>query len=85
MFVAFVALIVVEAFRYFAKKVLMAKSSETTATLLSEMRKYKIMLKNSGEWMPVYAVTAKQKAILQGLRRTAPDLENAVRELRHRL
>lgn len=85
MFVAFVALIVVEAFRYFVKKVLMTKSSETTAPLLSEMRKYKIMLKNSGEWTPLYAVTAKQKSILQGLRRTAPDLENAVRELRLRV
>ena len=29
--------------------------------------------------MPLYAVTAKQKAILQGVKRTAPDLENAVR------
>lgn len=85
MFVAFVALIVVEAFRYFVKKILMARSSETTATLLSEMRKYKIMLKNSGEWMPLYAVTAKQKSILQSVKRTAPDLENAVRKLRLRV
>ena len=35
--------------------------------------------------MPLYAATAKQKSILQCLRHTASELENAVRELQIRL
>lgn len=81
MFVAFVALIIVEAFRYFAKDILKAKSSETTATVISELRKYQIKAKNNGQWMPMYCMTASQKKIFKAVGLTATQVETDVRGL----
>lgn len=78
MFVAFVALIMIEAFRYYQRPVLHAKTSETVATVLGELRKYQIRLKQDGRWMPQYAVTAKQKTILKEIGSSASILEDEV-------
>ena len=85
MFVAFIALVIVEAFRYFAKPILQRKTSETVARVLGEMRKYQIRLKNTGQWMPQYAVTAKQKDILKCVDSDAAALEGAVRAVHLRV
>ena len=81
MFVAFVALIIVEAFRYFVRSILRATSSETTATVISELRKYQIKAKNNGQWMPMYCMTASQKKIFTSLELTAAQVETDVRKL----
>lgn len=78
MFIAFVALIMVEAFRFYESKELHAKTSNTTATLLAELRKYQIRLKQNGKWMPQYAATSAQKKLLAALDQTAAQIEAAV-------
>lgn len=81
MFIAFVALIMIEAFRYYESKELNAKTSNTTATLLAELRKYQIRLKQNGRWMPQYATTATQKRLLAGLGTTPAQIETAIGKL----
>lgn len=82
MFVTFVALIVVEAYRWFARDVLRNHTSTTVATSLGELSKYMIRNKSDGSWMPAYAATRKQKKLLQALDRTESELVSSVRNLR---
>ncbi|MBQ6133483.1 MAG: hypothetical protein IJI65_04985 [Lachnospiraceae bacterium] len=67
MFVAFVALIVVEAYRYHIRPVLDAISSTTTRSTIGELNKYQIQQKRDGSWMPMNAMTKKQRQILKCL------------------
>ena len=67
MFIAFVALIIVESYRYYIRPVLDAISSTTTATTIGELNKYQIQQKRDGSWMPMYAMTKKQRQILKCL------------------
>ena len=86
MFTAFIALVMLQSFRWFARPVLLAKSSETVATLLAELKKYKIQESKNGNWFPVYAMNKKQKAVLSTVQLTEEEVEKRVRELKiHRL
>ena len=82
MFVAFVALIVIEAYRYYIKPVLDAISSTTTATTIGELNKYQIQRKRDGSWMPMYAMTKKQRQILKCLDLTEGKIKTMVGKLR---
>lgn len=80
MFVAYVSLIICEAYRWYVKKQLNAITSTTTATTLGELRKYKIVeSQDESRWVPVYAATRKQKDLLKELGTTAKALERAAR------
>ena len=61
--VAFVALILIESYRWFIRKELNAISSTTTATTLGEMRKLQIRMKPDKTWMQLYALTSRQKKL----------------------
>ena len=81
MFVSFIALIMLQSFRYFEREILQLKSSETVATLLSELRKYKIQEKKDKSWMPVYAMNKKQKSIVEKVSLDQDSIEELVRNL----
>lgn len=81
MFVAFIALIILQSFRWFTRHILRSNSSETISTLLSEMRKYKILEKKDCTWMPVYTMNKKQKEIVKALTLTEEQIEKDVRSL----
>lgn len=82
MFVAFVSLIILQSFRWFQTKIIRAKSSETLATLIAEIRKYKIQEKKDHTWMPVYAMNKKQKIIIADLMLSEDQIEQDVRSLK---
>ena len=81
MFVAFISLVVLQSFRWYTKKLLNIKSSETTATLVAELRKYKIQRKKDDTWMPLYAINKQQKEILQYLSITEEDAIKKIKSL----
>ena len=82
MFVAFVSLIICEAYWWYVKEQLHAITSTTTATSLGELRKYKILLtQDRYHWIPAYAATKKQKALLKDLGCTAAAMEFAARNV----
>ena len=81
MFVAFIALIVCEAYRWYIRSQLHSCSSMTTATTLGELRKYKIQQGESRKWIPIYAMTKRQKQLLRCLDRTEHDVREAVKAL----
>ena len=82
MLVAFVSLIICEAYRWYVKEQLHAITSTTTATSLGELRKYKILLtQDRYHWIPAYAATKKQKALLKALGCTAAAMEFAARNV----
>lgn len=85
MFIAFVALIIVESFRYFAKEILKSKTSMTTKTLLAELRKYQIRYTKNGKWEPQYAMTASQKRIFKLLDRNSREVTSAVHKIHLRV
>lgn len=72
MFVAFIALIIVQSYRWFIRSLLAASSSTTIYTTLRECEKCQIMRKPDGSWMPRYALTRKEKDIFECLQLT-PD------------
>ena len=82
MFVAFVALIVVEAYRYYIRPVLDAISSTTTRSTIGELNKYQIQQKRDGSWMPMYAMTKKQRQILKCLNLSETKVKTLVSKLR---
>lgn len=85
MFVAFIALIIVETYRWHIRNELSAISSTTTATTLGELRKFQIQLKSDRTWMPVYAPTKKQKKIFAALNISNQEIEDMVRAVKLRV
>ena len=85
MFVAFIALIIVETYRWYIRNELSAISSTTTATTLGELRKFQIQLKPDRTWMPVYAPTKKQKKIFAALNISNQEIEDMVRAVKLRV
>jgi len=81
MFVAFVALIIIESFRWLVRTELARSTSTTLATLLGEMSKYKIMLDEGKKWMPKYALTRRQKDILACVQKNEEQLEEGIGKL----
>jgi transposase len=81
MFVAFVALIVCEAYRWYLRSQLRNCSSMTTATSLGELRKYKIQQSENQKWIPTYAMTKKQKQFLRCLDRTEREVRASIKAL----
>lgn len=81
MFVAFVALIIIESYRWFIKDILNKTSSTTTATTIDELNKYEIFKKNDNSYMPLYAMTKKQKEIFNCLNLSEEDVIKSVRKL----
>ena len=82
MFVAFIALIIIQTFRYYEQSLLHLKTAETVATLIAELRKYKIQEKKDHTWMPVYAMNKKQKSIIDAVSLNEDLLEKNVRQLK---
>lgn len=82
MFIAFVALITIESYRYYIRPVLDAISSTTTATTISELNKYQIQRKRDGSWMPMYAMTKKQRQILKYLDLSEGKIKTMISKLR---
>lgn len=64
MFIAFVALITCETYRYLIRDILNKKSSETTFTTLAELYKLIIYVDKNGKYVQRYALTKKEKEIL---------------------
>jgi transposase len=82
MFIAFVALIIIESYRYYIKPVLNAISSTTTSTTIGELNKYQIQQKRDGSWMPMYAITKKQRQIFKCLDLTEGKIKTMVSNIR---
>lgn len=80
MFMAFIALITIEAYRYYEKEIIDAISSTTTATMIVELRKYQIYRKTDGSWMP-YAMTKIQKRLFAQLDLSENDVEDLTRNV----
>ncbi|MBQ7607533.1 MAG: transposase [Desulfovibrionaceae bacterium] len=80
LFTAFIALILRQSFCWFERH-LLASSSETVASVLAELRKYKILQKKDGSWVPVYAMNKKQKALLAAVHLTEEEIEAKVSAL----
>ena len=85
MFVAFVGLITLQSYSWFASPVLKAKTSETIETTVAELHKYKIMLKDNGAWMPAYACNKQQKELLSCFGLSQEVLEKQVRSIKLRV
>lgn len=81
MFVTFIALVTLQSYAWFARKVLKSKTSETIETTLAELHKYKISLKGNGTWMPSYACNKQQKELLSCFGLDQESLEKQVRSL----
>ena len=82
MFIAFVALIIIESYRYYIKPVLNAINSTTTSTTIGELNKYQIQQKRDGSWMPMYAITKKQRQIFKCLDLTEGKIKTMVSNIR---
>lgn len=85
MFIAFVALIIVEAYRWYIRPELKAITSTTTATTIGELNKYQIQLKRDGSWMPMYAFTKKQRQLFSHLQLTEAKVRKEIDQLRLRV
>ena len=85
MFVAFVGLITLQSYSWFARPVLKAKTSETIETTVAELHKYKIILKENGTWMPAYACNKQQKELLSCFGLSQESLEKQVRSIKLRV
>ena len=81
MFVAFVALIIVEIFRYKIKDMLNKTSSETTFTILAELTKIIIYKKRDNTWALRYALTKKTKDVLSLLNINEKYLNDFIKKL----
>ncbi|MBQ9324350.1 MAG: transposase [Clostridia bacterium] len=66
-FLAFIALILTEAFRWYEKPIISAKTSTTFETCLAELRNFQVQKKNIGGYMPLTALTNKQKELFENL------------------
>ena len=85
MFVAFIALVTLQTYSWLIKDILHAKTSETVATTISELHKYKMERKKDGSWMPVYACNKQQKEILSCFGLNQEKMEKAVRAIKNRV
>ena len=81
MFTAFVALVLLQSFRWFERQQLRTKSSDTVTTLLGELAKYTIFMKKDGSFTPVYAMNKKQKSLFEALNLTEAQIEENVRQM----
>ena len=81
MFVAFLSLLMLSAFAWFCRPILQGKTSATTPSLIAELRRYKMVKKPDGSWMPAYALNRQQKDIFDLLKVSQGDLEKQIREL----
>ena len=66
-FLAFIALILTEAFRWYEKPIISAKTSTTFETCLAELRNFQVQKKNIGGYMPLTALSSKQKELFENL------------------
>lgn len=82
MFVAFLSLVMLSAFAWYTRPILRGTSSATTSTLIAELRRYKMMKKPDGTWMPAYALNRQQKDVLACLNVAPETLDAKVRAVR---
>ena len=82
MFIAFVALVLLQSFRWFERFELQKKNSDTVATLLGELEKYTILVKMEGSCIPLYAMNKKQKTLFKALNITEGEVEEDIRHLK---
>ena len=82
MFVAFLSLVMLSAFAWYVRPILRGTSSATTSTLIAELRRYKMLKKPDGSWMPAYALNRQQKEVLEYLNVAPETLEEKVRAVR---
>lgn len=83
MFIGFVSLIICEAYRWYIRDILKTESSATAETTLSELRNYQMMKKNDGTYMPVYALSRKQKELFSCFGLDQQSLREFINELPH--
>ncbi len=81
MFVAFVALCIVETFRYYIKEILKSTSTTTTFTVLSEMSKLIIYRKKDNTWSLRYALTKCIKDVLSKLELSENNVKKFIEEI----
>lgn len=84
MFTSFIALVILQSFRWLMRDFFAIKTSETTATLIAELGKYRIIERKDGTWMPVYAMNKKQKALLKAVNLTEEVIEECIRTVKIR-
>ena len=82
MFVAFLSLVMLSAFAWYTRPILRGTSSATASTLIAELRRYKMLKKPDGTWMPAYALNRQQKDVLTCLNVLPESLEAMVRNVR---
>ena len=83
MLIGFVSLIVCESYRWYIRDVLKAAGSATAETTLGELRNYQIMKKKDGTYMPVYALSKKQKELFNCFGLDQDSLRKLINELPH--
>lgn len=81
MFIAFISLVLLQSFRWYMKSMFEKRSSETTATLIGELYKYKIFQNKEGKWIPVYSMNEKQKEIIQCVGISETEIEDNIRSM----
>lgn len=81
MFIAFIALILCETYRYHIIKYLKATSSNTTFTSLAELFKIIIYKNNNNKYFQKYALTKNIKDILIGLGLSQVNLTKFINEI----
>lgn len=81
MFVSFISLLMLSSFAWFCKGILQGGGNATTASLISELHRYKMIKKSDGTWMPAYALNRQQKDIFLCLGITEEKLESDIRGL----
>ena len=82
MFVRFIALILLQSFRWYCRSLLEVSSHETMSTLVGEMKKYKILQNKDNAWMPLYALNKKQKSIIKCFDLTEEELEKEISQVK---
>ena len=84
-FMAFCALIVSEAFRWYLHDILSATSSTTMETCLAELRNFQMQRKLDGSYMPLTAMTKVQKTIYSLLGMDWNMVIQVIRSLKHQM
>lgn len=81
MFVAFLALVIRQAYQWFIRDTLATRTSMSVHSSLMEMNKYDMYRKEDGNWAPKYAMTNIQKKLGQNIKIDEAYLIKRVRSL----
>lgn len=83
MFMAFIALICLSSFQYLERGFLRASKPWTTATAMSELKKYQIIFNHeTATWEPGFGMNKDQKKIFQNLDLTEADVQKQIDKIK---